>query len=395
MANVTVQKDRYTVDSVYQWDKDQELVITGLSLASIPEIHFTNDAMDKAIVRQSTMDDAGVITAEIPNSLLQKPYKIRAYVCIYERETFKSLYLITIPVEARSMPNDYTITSDDGEVYSFNALENQVLNLIASNEKLSADVKNSNAQLESKLKSTYNTAVAEIKASNEELEETINNTYKEMVNMDMDSVSEAELEEYLENNSQTMGTLTINGQQYNGSEDVVIEVGSGSGGGGSETAQEVQLATGTIATGTEAYSIIDTGVTLATLKQYKRFVFVLKGASNVALANTYLTFATSNKWAIVRSSAVGGMVYGYEWLNRETSLLRVYGLYQGNPSLVRNIGSNFVVTTVGLILTDGLAGGGSIVLFDLSDVEDTETLKIYISNATTIDYSWEVRGLTV
>ena len=131
MAIVKVEKNSYTVDSVYQWDKNQDLVIYGLSLATIPEIHFANDAMDKTIVRQSTMDDAGVIRAEIPNSLLQKPYKIRAYVCIYEGDTFKSLYLITIPIQARSMPLDYTLTVSDDEVYSFNALENKLENTLA------------------------------------------------------------------------------------------------------------------------------------------------------------------------------------------------------------------------------------------------------------------------
>lgn len=131
MANVQIDKKSYTVDSLYQWDINQELVIYGLSLATIPEIHFTNDAMDKAIVRQATMDNAGVIRAEIPNSMLQKPYKIRAYVCIYEGDTFKSLYLITIPVNARSMPTDYTITVSDDEIYSFNALENKLENTLA------------------------------------------------------------------------------------------------------------------------------------------------------------------------------------------------------------------------------------------------------------------------
>ena len=134
MANVVVKKDRYTVDPLYQWDKDQELFIYGLSLATTPEIHFTNDIMEKAIVRHSSMDDAGVIKVKIPNSLLQKPYKIRAYVCINEGETFKSLYMITIPVEARSMPADYTLTISDDEVYSFNALETKILQLEESNE---------------------------------------------------------------------------------------------------------------------------------------------------------------------------------------------------------------------------------------------------------------------
>lgn len=136
MAIVVVNKNIYKVDSLYQWDINQALEIQGLSLPTIPEIHFTNDAMDKAIVRQATMDDKGIITVEIPNSLLQKPYKITAYVCIYEDETFKSLYKLEIPVKARKKPMDYTIEDNDNEIYSFNALENLVNNtLVALNQK--------------------------------------------------------------------------------------------------------------------------------------------------------------------------------------------------------------------------------------------------------------------
>ena len=130
MAIVTVNKNVYKVDSLYQWDSNQELEIHGLSVPTIPEIHFTNDAMGKAIVRQATMDNVGVITVEIPNSLLQKPYNITAYVCIYEDETFKSLYKIIIPVKSRKMPEDYTIQDDDGEIYSFKALENKLDNTL-------------------------------------------------------------------------------------------------------------------------------------------------------------------------------------------------------------------------------------------------------------------------
>lgn len=130
MNIVTVTKDRYTVDPLYQWDLNQSLEIRGLSLPSTPEIHFTNDSMDRAIVRQATMNNAGIITVDIPNGLLQKPYTIKAYVCIYVGDTFKSLYLISIPVKARPKPNDYTI-EDDPDIYSFNALENSVNNILA------------------------------------------------------------------------------------------------------------------------------------------------------------------------------------------------------------------------------------------------------------------------
>lgn len=125
MSDVIIKNNRYTVDPLYQWDVNQVLTIYGLSLASIPEIHFTNTGMDRAIVRQATMDKAGVISAYIPNSLLQKPYKITAYVCIYEGETFKSLYAIEIPVKPRTKPGDYTFEVDD-EIYSFNAMENRI-----------------------------------------------------------------------------------------------------------------------------------------------------------------------------------------------------------------------------------------------------------------------------
>lgn len=132
MSIVTIESNRYTIsEPLYQWDLNQVLTIYGLSLPAIPEIHFTNDAMDRAIVRQATMNDAGVISAEVPNSLLQKPYKIRAYVCLYKGDAFKSLYLITIPVEARNRPKDYAIAVDNEEVYSFNALENKLENTLA------------------------------------------------------------------------------------------------------------------------------------------------------------------------------------------------------------------------------------------------------------------------
>ena len=129
MSVVTVEKNNYTVDPLYQWDLNQTLKIYGLSLAQIPEIHFTNDAMDRAIVRQASMDAAGVITVGIPNSLLQKPYTVRVFVCTYEGSTFKTLYKLEVPVKARPQPADYTLV-DDPEVYSFNALENQVANAL-------------------------------------------------------------------------------------------------------------------------------------------------------------------------------------------------------------------------------------------------------------------------
>ena len=107
MVKVVVEKKTYTVDSPYQWDVEQVLEVHGLSLSTTPEVHFAHDNMRYAIVRQATMDAAGVIRAGVPSSLLQKASRINAYICVREGDTFQSLHKIVIPVNARSKPGDY------------------------------------------------------------------------------------------------------------------------------------------------------------------------------------------------------------------------------------------------------------------------------------------------
>lgn len=167
MSNAVVKSDRYTVDPLYQWDKDQVLTIYGLSLPSIPEIHFTNTYMDKAIVKQSTMDDAGIISVNIPNSLLQNPYKITAYICIYEGETFKTLYSLDIPVKPRKKPADYTLELDD-EVYSFRAMENRIENLaslIADHNGVDEELIKKYVNLGNELEKKYNETAERVNTS--------------------------------------------------------------------------------------------------------------------------------------------------------------------------------------------------------------------------------------
>ena len=163
MSSVIVENDRYTVDPLYQWDVNQDLEVRGLSLPSIPEIHFTNDAMERSIVRQATMDDAGIITVKIPNSLLQKPYTIKAYICIYEGDTFRSLYAVSIPVKARKMPTDYTLENDE-EIYSFNKLENLLNNTLVE------------------LTEKYDKTVADLDAKYDATETALNKKYTELNN---------------------------------------------------------------------------------------------------------------------------------------------------------------------------------------------------------------------
>ena len=121
MAKLTFDNDTYTVENLWQWDRGQELEIHGLSLSVTPEVHFFHDGDEEAIARQATMDASGVIRAKVPNSLLQKPYRIHAIICIYEGTAFRSLCELRLPVQARAKPDDYVSVPED-EVYSMEAL---------------------------------------------------------------------------------------------------------------------------------------------------------------------------------------------------------------------------------------------------------------------------------
>lgn len=123
----------YVTDSLYQWDLNRVLNVTGLNLTVVPEVHFSNANMGKAIVRQATMTN-GVVSVRIPNSLLQDPLTIRAHIGIYEGTTFKVVEKVEIPVIAKDRPSDYRIEDSDEEIYSFEALKNAVANMVTHGE---------------------------------------------------------------------------------------------------------------------------------------------------------------------------------------------------------------------------------------------------------------------
>lgn len=123
----------YVTDSLYQWDINQVLRVSGLNLAVVPEVHFSNSNMDKAIVRTATMSDH-IVSVRIPNSLLQDPLTISAHIGIYEGATFKVVEKIEIPVIAKARPADYQIEDADEEIYSFKALETAIANMTTKAE---------------------------------------------------------------------------------------------------------------------------------------------------------------------------------------------------------------------------------------------------------------------
>lgn len=236
------------------------------------------------------------------------------------------------------------------------------------------------------------TDIATLQTETSQLQATINN-------LPTDGLDEEALETYLDEKSQNMGTLTINGQQYNGSKDVnvVIETNSG-GSSGTETANEEQLATGYIDAETypEINVHIETGVTLADLKKYKRFLIKQKGASNTALTNFYFKLnGSSNSVTLFRNTQGGGQIF-YEWLDNDKTLLKITDSWFGNPSQITAIGSSIIASSfANPVLNVKSEYGGIAGIFDLSELEDTTPVTVYSGSVPTIVYNWEIRGLTV
>lgn len=131
----------YITDSLYQWDLNQVLKVYGLNLETIPEVHFSNSNMGKAIVRQATIENH-VVNVTIPNSLLQEPLRIFAHIGIYEGDTFKTVEMVEIPVIARKRPEDYTIEDTDEEIYSFKELENKIDNALVEVQGTEEEIQN-------------------------------------------------------------------------------------------------------------------------------------------------------------------------------------------------------------------------------------------------------------
>lgn len=128
MADLKICNGRYTVDPLYQWDTNQKLKIYGLSILD-PRIHFTSEVIGGSLVVEPTVDESGVITVDIPNSLLQFAYPIIVYVTGFEDKTFKTYHKVTIPVKARKRPGDYTLSLSDNEVYSFQAMNKRIADI--------------------------------------------------------------------------------------------------------------------------------------------------------------------------------------------------------------------------------------------------------------------------
>ena len=101
---VTVCKHTCEAGALYQWDRGQTLRIVGLSLDAAPEVHFVREGASHAIIRQASMDSSGVISASIPDEVLERAGALHVYVCQSDGDEFSTLYDFSLAVRGRARP---------------------------------------------------------------------------------------------------------------------------------------------------------------------------------------------------------------------------------------------------------------------------------------------------
>lgn len=109
----------YRTDSVFQWDQNHKLEITGVD--NVTAVHFCNKKSKEAIVVNATIEDDAIIVP-IPNELLQEPLDVIGFVHSYSDNNAKTIETVHIPLKKRPKPSDYQFT-DNIEIKNFERLE--------------------------------------------------------------------------------------------------------------------------------------------------------------------------------------------------------------------------------------------------------------------------------
>lgn len=180
--------------------------------------------------------------------------------------------------------------------------------------------------------------------------------------------------------------LTFTGavnETYDGSSAKTITIPSG---GGSETiiAEETVLASGTIATETEADAFTASGITFGMLRNYKHWTIEFKSASQ----STYLAAGYkigSDKRFICRLKA-RNIKFQCEWLDKEKTIIRVFAVG----------GSGYGYGVSDISQSTGNSAQASMSKQDqyiIADVADDTVLGFFNYDALTNDILWRVKGV--
>ena len=128
---ICTYQDGTPVTRLTQWDYNQTIVLSGLELDTVPEIHFSNARMQRAYSVDGTVSGNGVVV-RIPNILLQDDGAIILYAYyVYADGSARTKGALIIPVDARPKPVDYVYTEDETGYKSWSELAAEARELMA------------------------------------------------------------------------------------------------------------------------------------------------------------------------------------------------------------------------------------------------------------------------
>lgn len=104
-----LDENKNPIEYLTQWDSNQTIYFNNPGLSEAPIIHFCNTKSKTAYAVKSELLDSDTIKTEIPNLLLQQPYRIYVYLHEYYTGEMigKTLYCGKIDVREKTKPNDY------------------------------------------------------------------------------------------------------------------------------------------------------------------------------------------------------------------------------------------------------------------------------------------------
>lgn len=103
--------------TLWQWDVGRKMVITLKEGSTIDKVQFYNGMEDYARPATSIETIDGEILAGIPNTLLQHPNNLTAYLMTIDEDGVKTTESITMAVNKRAKPEDYVYSEEDYRTY--------------------------------------------------------------------------------------------------------------------------------------------------------------------------------------------------------------------------------------------------------------------------------------
>ena len=183
--------------------------------------------------------------------------------------------------------------------------------------------------------------------------------------------------------------LTFTGavnETYDGSSAKTITIPSGGGGGDGETiiAEETVLASGTIATETEANTFTASGITFGMLRNYKHWTVEFKSTSQ----STYLAagYKIGSDKRYICKLQHRNIKFQCEWLDKEKTIIRIF--------FVGGSGYGYGVSDISQSTNNSAqASMNKQDQYIIADVVDDTMLGFFNYDALTNDILWRVKGV--